>query len=142
MQNKGFVKILAVLLTLVCIFYLSFSFVTRHYENKAAAMGEVKGQEYLDSLRNERVYMGVYTLKECQEMQIGLGLDLKGGMNVILEVSVPDVVKSLADNKTDEPFVKAVENASKQAAQSQDDFITLFVNEYHKQAPGSAGREH
>lgn len=138
MQNKGFVKILAVLLTLVCVFYLSFSFVTRHYENKAAAMGEVKGQEYLDSLRNERVYMGVYTLKECQEMQIGLGLDLKGGMNVILEVSVPDVVKSLADNKTDEPFVKAVENASKQAAQSQDDFITLFVNEYHKQAPGSA----
>ncbi|MCQ2268782.1 MAG: protein translocase subunit SecDF [Bacteroidaceae bacterium] len=137
MQNKGFVKILAVLLTLVCVFYLSFSFVTRSYENKAAAMGEEKGQAYLDSLRNERVYMGVYTLKECQEMQIGLGLDLKGGMNVILEVSVPDVIKSLADNKTDEPFVKAVEIASKEAAESQDDFITLFVNEYHKQAPGA-----
>ncbi|MDO4214401.1 MAG: protein translocase subunit SecDF [Bacteroidales bacterium] len=138
MQNKGFVKILAVLLTLVCLFYLSFSFVTNHYESKAAKMGEERGQEYLDSLRNERVYFGAYTLNECQKMQIGLGLDLKGGMNVILEVSVPDVVKSLADNKTDEPFVKAVEIAAKQAAQSQDDFISLFVNEYHKQAPGAA----
>lgn len=137
MQNKGFVKILAVLLTLVCVFYLSFSFVTRHYENKAAAMGEEKGQAYLDSLRNERVWLGAYTLKRCQEMQIGLGLDLKGGMNVILEVSVPDVVKSLADNKTDEPFVKAVETASRKSAQGEGDFISLFIDEYHKLAPGS-----
>ena len=96
MQNKGFVKIFAVLLTLICIFYLSFSFVTRHYENKAAAMGKEEGAAFLDSVMKEKVYLNIYTLKECREMEIGLGLDLKGGMNVILEVSVPDVVKTLA----------------------------------------------
>ena len=85
MQNKGIVKFIAVLLILVCCFYLSFSFVTRHYESKAAAMGEEAGAEYLDSINNEKVYMGIYSLKQCREMEIGLGLDLKGGMNVILE---------------------------------------------------------
>ena len=82
MQNKGIVKVIAVLLMLVCCFYLSFSFVTRHYESKAAAMGEEAGAEYLDSINNEKVYMGIYSLKQCREMEIGLGLDLKGGMNV------------------------------------------------------------
>ena len=82
MQNKGIVKFIAVLLILVCCFYLSFSFVTRHYESKAAAMGEEAGAEYLDSIKNEKVYMGIYSLKQCREMEIGLGLDLKGGMNV------------------------------------------------------------
>ena len=85
MQNKGIVKFIAVLLILVCCFYLSFSFVTRHYESKAAAMGEEAGAEYLDSINNEKVYMGIYSLKQCREMEIGLGLDLKGGMNVILD---------------------------------------------------------
>ena len=107
MQNKGFVKVFAVLLTLVCVFYLSFSFVTRYHMNKAAQ--DPKGEaHYLDSMQNEKVYLGSYTLKQCREMEIGLGLDLKGGMNVILEVSVPDVVKALADNKTDEAFNKAI----------------------------------
>ena len=95
MQNKGFVKVIAVLLTLICLFYLSFSAVTSHYEKKAAeltAQGK-DGSAYLDSMRNEKVYLNWKTLKECEELQIGLGLDLKGGMNVILEVSVPDVVK-------------------------------------------------
>ena len=97
MQNKGFVKVFAVLLTLVCVFYLSFSFVTRYHMDKAAQ--DPKGEaHYLDSMQNEKVYLGSYTLKQCREMEIGLGLDLKGGMNVILEVSVPDVVKALADN--------------------------------------------
>ncbi len=140
MQNKGFVKIFAALLTLVCLFYLSFSFVTRHYTNKAKefAKGDAKvEQNYLDSLANEKVYFGNWTLKDCREMEIGLGLDLKGGMNVILEVSVPDVIKLLADNKTDETFNQALSNAAKQAVSSQDDVITLFVNEYHKLAPGS-----
>ena len=134
MQNKGFVKVFAVLLTLVCLFYLSFSFVTRHHMNKAAEdpQGEA---HYLDSVQNEKVYLGVYSLKQCREMEIGLGLDLKGGMNVILEVSVPDVVKALADHKSDEAFNQAVATASKQAITSQDDFITLFVNEYKKLAP-------
>lgn len=134
MQNKGFVKVFAVLLTLVCVFYLSFSFVTRYHMNLAAQ--DPKGEaHYLDSMQNEKVWLGSYTLKQCREMEIGLGLDLKGGMNVILEVSVPDVVKALADNKTDEAFNKAVLEAAKQSITSQDDFITLFVREYKKQAP-------
>ena len=140
MQNKGFVKVFAVLLTLVCVFYLSFSFVTRHYTNKAKeiANGDPKvEQDYLDSLSNEKVWLGNWTLKQCREMEISLGLDLKGGMNVILEVSVPDVIKALADNKPDENFNKALNEAAKQAVNSQDDIITLFVREYQKTAPGA-----
>ena len=134
MQNKGFVKVIAVLLTVVCAFYLSFSFVTRHHEKKAAqyAGGE---SVYIDSVMNKKVYLGVYTFKQAREMGIGLGLDLKGGMNVILEVSVPDVVKALADHKTDEAFNNAVAIASKQAASSNNDFITLFIKEYKNQKP-------
>ena len=138
MQNKGFVKVFAVLLTLVCVFYLSFSFVTRHYTNKAKeiANGDTKvEQDYLDSLSNEKVWLGNYTLKQCREMEISLGLDLKGGMNVILEVSIPDVIKALADNKPDENFNQALATAAKQATNSQDDVITLFIKEYHRIAP-------
>ena len=134
MQNKGFVKVFAILLTLVCVFYLSFSFVTRYHMNKAAE--DPKGEaHYLDSVMNKKVWLGSYTLKQCREMEIGLGLDLKGGMNVILEVSVPDVVKALADNKPDEAFNKAVAEAAKQQVTSQEDFITLFVREYKKLVP-------
>ena len=136
MQNKGIVKFIAVLLILVCCFYLSFSFVTRHYESKAAAMGEEAGAEYLDSINNEKVYMGIYSLKQCREMEIGLGLDLKGGMNVILEVSVPDVVDVLADHKTDATYKKAMELAKKEEETSQDDFITLFVKYWKQEAQG------
>ena len=136
MQNKGIVKFIALMLTLVCLFYLSFSFVTRHYENKAAAMTEEAGKEYLDSIMNEKVYLGAYSLKQCREMQIGLGLDLKGGMNVILEVSVPDVVAVLADHKTDHAFVKSMEDAKKEEETSQSDFITLFIKHYKQNAPG------
>ncbi len=138
MQNKGFVRVFAILLTLVCVFYLSFSFVTRHYTNKAKefAKGDARAEQaYLDSLANEKVYFGNWTLKDCREMEIGLGLDLKGGMNVILEVSVPDVIKVLADNKTDEAFYQALANAAKLATTSQEDVITLFIKEYHKLAP-------
>ena len=141
MQNKGFVKVFAILLTLVCLFYLSFSVVTRHYNNKAKelANGDEKVEkDYLDSLSNEKVYFGNWTLKDCREMEISLGLDLKGGMNVILEVSVPDVIKVLADNKSDEAFNTALANAAKQATTSQDDVITLFVKEYKKLAPESS----
>jgi SecD/SecF fusion protein len=134
MQNKGFVKVFAILLTLVCVFYLSFSFVTRYHMNKAAE--DPKGAaHYLDSIQNEKVWLGSYTLKQCREMEIGLGLDLKGGMNVILEVSVPDVVRALADHKTDEAFNKAVDEAARLQVTSQEDFITLFVREYKKLAP-------
>ena len=135
MQNKGFIKVIAVLLTLICLFYLSFSFVTNRVDKKAAAMSEQEASDYLDSLNTTPFYLGTYNLKQCRETAIGLGLDLKGGMNVILEVSVPDVVKALADHKTDEAFVKSVNEAAKEAQDSQSDFITLFVKAYKKNAP-------
>lgn len=144
MQNKGFVKVFAILLMLVCLFYLSFSVVTNHFESKAETLAQTEGQDaadrYLDSLTNNKVYCNVWTLKECREMGIGLGLDLKGGMNVILEVSVPDVIKALADHKeeTDENFRKAVEQATKEAANSQNDFVTLFIKDYKALEPGKA----
>ena len=136
MQNKGFVKFVAVALTLICLFYLSFGFVTKYVENKAAEMDEQAAELYLDSLNTTPFYLGNYTLKDCRETGIGLGLDLKGGMNVILEVSVPEVVKTLADHKTDEAFLKSVSEAAKEAQESQSDFITLFVKAYKKNAAG------
>ena len=134
MQNKGFVKVFAVLLTLVCMFYLSFSFVTRHYNSKAAeyAGGDpVKESSYLDSLSTQKVWLG-YTLKECREMEISLGLDLKGGMNVVLELNVADVIRSLSNNNQDENFNKALDLAYAHQATSQKDFIDLFAEEYKK----------
>ena len=134
MQNKGFAKVFAVLLTLVCMFYLSFSFVTRHYNSKAAeyAGGDpVKESSYLDSLSTQKVWLG-YTLKECREMEISLGLDLKGGMNVVLELNVADVIRSLSNNNQDENFNKALDLAYENQATSQKDFIDLFAEEYKK----------
>ena len=134
MQNKGFVKVFALLLTLVCLFYLSFSVVTSYHMDKAAEdpQGE---QHYLDSMLNKKVWLGVYTLKQSREMEIGLGLDLKGGMYVIMEVSVPDILKALADHKSDVVFNQAVEAARVASITSQSDYITLFVEEYEKLAP-------
>ena len=132
MQNKGFVKVFAVLLTLVCLFYLSFSFVTRHYNNKAAeyAAGDpAKESAYLDSLSTQKVWLG-YTLKECREMEITLGLDLKGGMNVVLELNVADVIRSLSNNNQDENFNKALDLAYAHQAGSNKNFIDLFAEEY------------
>jgi len=141
MQNKGFVTLIAVLLTVICLFYMSFGGVVNHYENKAAQIaavdGEQAGQNYLDSLQNQKVYLNVWTLKQCREMGLGLGLDLKGGMNVILEVSVADVVKALSDHKeaTNANFAQAVETAQKATSKGQGDFISLFISEYKKLAP-------
>lgn len=139
MQNKGFVKVFATLLTLVCLFYLSFSFVTRHYNNKAAeyANGDsVKESHYLDSLSTQKVWLG-YTLKECREKEISLGLDLKGGMNVVLELNVADVIRSLSNNNQDEHFNQALTTAYQRQATSQKDFIDLFVEEYKKLDPNA-----
>lgn len=140
MQNKGFVKVFAVLLTLVCVYYLSFTFVSSHYASKARdyANGDpAMEQHYLDSMANKKVWLGAYTLKQVREMEIGLGLDLKGGMNVILEVSVPDVVKALADNKPDAAFNQALTSAAALQVTSQDDFVTIFEREYKKLVPGA-----
>ena len=135
MQNKGFVKVFAALLTIVCLFYLSFSVVTSYHAGKAEESGDSK--HYMDSMQNKNVWLGVYSLKQCRELEIGLGLDLKGGMFVIMEVSVPDIVKSLSGNKQDENFKLALENA-RQATINGGDYITAFINEYHKVAPGSS----
>ena len=135
MQNKGFVKFLAIALALVCIYYLSFSFVTNYVDNKIASMPEEQAEQYKDSLESHSFYLGK-NLKECREQGIGLGLDLKGGMNVILEVSVPDLVKNLATDPNEPTLVKAVADAIEDSKTSQDDFITLFVKAYKRNNPG------
>jgi len=140
MQNKGIVKFIAAALILVCCFYLSFSFVTKYHEGKAetlaAQAGEEAAQAYLDSVSSSKIYLMTYNLKECREMEIGLGLDLKGGMNVILEVSVPDIIDVLADHKKDEGYRKAWELAKQDEEQSQDDYITLFYNRWKETGNG------
>ena len=135
MQNKGFVKVIAVLLSLICVYYLSFSFVTNHYEKNAEAMGVEAGKAYLDSLRqsDKGVWLG-QSYKKCEALQIGLGLDLKGGMNVILEVSVPDVVKNLAGSGAEDPKVKKIiAEAQAEAAKTSENFLDVFVTKYQKE---------
>ena len=133
MQNKGIVLVTAVLLTLASIFYLSFSVATSYYDSKAAEIKDpIAQQDYKDSVK----YLGIYSYQNCLETQIGLGLDLKGGMNVILEISVPDVVEVLADHKSDAAFVKSMQEAKKEEETSQSDFISLFINRFKANAPG------
>lgn len=133
MQNKGIVIVLSVLLTLASIFYLSFSVATSYYDGQAAKIKDpIAQQDYKDSVK----YLGIYSYKKCLETQIGLGLDLKGGMNVVLEISVPDVVDMLADHKTDAAYVKSMEQAKKEEETSQSDFISLFIKYYRQNAPG------
>lgn len=133
MQNKGLVICVAILLTLASIFYLSFSVATSYYDGMAATIKDpIARQDYKDSVK----YLGIYSYQKCLETQIGLGLDLKGGMNVVLEISVPDVIDFLADHKQDAAYQKALEMAKQEETKSQKDFITLFVDAYHQVAPG------
>ncbi len=133
MRNKGIVIVTAVLLTLTCLFYLSFPIATNYYDNQAAKLKDpIDQQNYKDSVK----YLGIYDYQKCLQTQIGLGLDLKGGMNVVLEISVPDVVDMLADHKTDPAFVKSMNEARKEMEAGKSDFISLFINAYHKNAPG------
>ena len=133
MQNKGLVICVAILLTLASIFYLSFSVATSYYDGQAAKIKDpIAQQDYKDSVK----YLGLYSYQKCLETQIGLGLDLKGGMNVVLEISVPDVIDFLADHKQDAAYQKALEMAKQEETKSQKDFITLFVDAYHQVAPG------
>lgn len=132
MQNKGFVRFITITLALLCLFYLSFSFVAGHYERKAEAMGEEAGRAYLDSMASEKVYLGM-TLREVQKKQIGLGLDLKGGMNVVLKLNAADLLRNLANHSDDHSFNKALDLASKST--SSDSYIDQFVTEYKKLAP-------
>ena len=133
MRNKGIVIVTAVLLTLTCLFYLSFPIATNYYDNQAAKIKDpIDQQNYKDSVK----YLGIYDYQKCLQTQIGLGLDLKGGMNVVLEISVPDVVDMLADHKTEPAFVKSMNKARQQLEAGKSDFISLFIDAYHKNAPG------
>lgn len=137
MQNKGFVRLFSVLLLLVCLYYLSFTAVTNYHENKAKKIaGEDNAIElaYLDSIAGEKVWFG-YTFKQCQEKELNLGLDLKGGMNVTLEVSIPDILNVLSGYNTSENFQLAIANAKQRQLNSQDDFLNLFYDEFKKIDP-------
>lgn len=141
MQNNKIVRnlayCLACFLVLACAFYLSFSFVTSHYDKAAAeyAQGDsVKLSMYQDSLASEKVWFG-YTLKECREKEINLGLDLKGGMNVTMEVEVPSIIRALADDNQSENFNRALEMASKKQETSGEDYVTLFIESYQELDP-------
>jgi len=150
MQTKGFIKVLTIALLLICAFYLSFTFVSTHYQNKAEqkalAVAGIKSADtsnekyktalnaYLDSLANEKVYLGYYTFQQVREKELGLGLDLKGGMNVTLQISVPDILRALANNNPDKKFNQAIDNVSSNQT-AQDDFVGSFCKEYKKLAP-------
>ena len=150
MQTKGFIRVLTYALILICLFYLSFTFVSNHYQNKAeqkalTAAGiktpdtsnekyKTALNEYLDSLANQKVYLGYYTFQQVREKELGLGLDLKGGMNVTLQISVPDILRALANNNPDKKFNQAIDNVSKNQA-AQEDFVGSFCKEYKKLAP-------
>ena len=152
MQSKGFIKLIAVLLALACVYQLSFTFKTRSVEKKAAEyaaqfpLEEQPGaeQHYLDSVQNLPVYnMGLrkFTYKECKEKELNLGLDLKGGMNVMLEVQVEDVVKALAgDSQNDPAFVEAIAEANEaneaMKQGSSNDYIADFVKAYERLSGG------
>ncbi len=164
MQNKGAILVLAILLTLVSLFYLSFTWVTQNIEdtakeyaysfeeqakeyangNKAKEVKfyERKETEYLDSVSGETVYSFLwivkdYTYNECKEKELNLGLDLKGGMNVILEVSVVDLIRSLSNNSQDSTFIRALRLAQSRQKDSQEDFVTLFGESFHEIDPNA-----
>ncbi len=137
MQNKGLVRILAVCLALVCAFYLSFSLVTSHYDKQAkeyAAGDAVKEYQYLDSIATKKVWFG-YTLKECREKEINLGLDLKGGMNVTMEVSVPDILDALSGHNETPNYKQAMALARQKQKASGADFVTLFIESFREVDP-------
>jgi len=139
MQNKGVITFFAVLLALVCIFYLSFTFATNHYYKKAKEYSggdQTKESHYLDSLATEEIWLK-YTLKQSRTMELNLGLDLKGGMSVIMELSVADVLKSLANHNPDPIFNQALANAEERRLKSSKDYISLFAEEYRGLDPGA-----
>jgi SecD/SecF fusion protein len=139
MQNKGVITFFAVLLTLVCLFYLSFTFATNSYYKQAkiyAGEDQAKESHYLDSLATKKVWLG-YTLKKSRAMELNLGLDLKGGMSVIMQISVADVLKSLANHNPDPKFNQALANANARQLKSSNDYISLFTEEYRKLDPGA-----
>ncbi|MDE5423875.1 protein translocase subunit SecDF [Ancylomarina sp. DW003] len=144
MRNKGAIRLLAIVFALVSLYQLTFTYVTKKVEKDARLFGAgdiKKEQTYLDSIRGEKVYsfLGLrgYTYKECKELEMNLGLDLKGGMNVTMEVSVVDIIKAMANNSKDETFVAAIAKAKQLQANSQDDFVTLFGKAFSEINPSA-----
>jgi SecD/SecF fusion protein len=148
MQNRNFIKIIAIVFTVICIYQLSFTWIADRVESDAAQYAEnfnedekaVKIKQYLDSINSEEVYdilIAQYTYSDCKQRELNLGLDLKGGMNVTLEVMVVDVLKALANNSIDEVFKSSISNALSAQENSQDDFVTLFGLEYEKLSPNN-----
>ncbi|MEI8113152.1 MAG: protein translocase subunit SecDF [Bacteroidia bacterium] len=142
MQNKGAIRLFAILLGLICVYQLMFTYKARQVENaaKVYAKGEKhKEQAYLDSMSTEVTYnlLGLkkYTFKEVKELELGLGLDLQGGMNVTLEVSVVDLIKSLSNFSKDSTFNAAIKLAKLKQLKSQEDFVTLFGKSYQEISP-------
>src|SRR5690606_5309192 len=144
MQGKGLINFLVVVITIACLYSLSFTFVTRKVERDAAAYAQgdiTKEKAYLDSMAGEVVYnLGIaqYTYREAKGNEIALGLDLKGGMNVTMEVSLQELVRNLANSPTDEDFNKALENAEVRSRSSQDNYVSLFVDEFETLSPNTA----
>ncbi len=154
MQSKGSLGsvvagVIAIFMVLICLFYLSFTMVTNHYEKKASEYAAIEAakdnnspetkrkaySEYIKNIANEKVYLG-YTFNEVQKLGVGLGLDLKGGMNVTLQVSVPDILRSMANAEGNPYFDRAVAAAdSITRANKSNDFIDVFCNEYRKIDP-------
>ncbi len=132
MQNKSFISLFAIVFSLVCLYQLSFTWIASGVEEDAVAYAngdEVKEKVYLDSISSETVFsLGVkdYTYGECKASELNLGLDLKGGMNVTLEISVVDVVRAMSNYSNDEDFTNAIAIALNKQRDSQDDFVTLF----------------
>ena len=148
MQNRNFIKIVAVVFALICLYQLSFTWVADGVESDAIEYAEsynenereAKVKQYLDSINSEEVYdifIAQYTYADCKQRELNLGLDLKGGMNVTLEVMVVDVLKALSNNSSDELFNTSIQNALKAQENSQDDFVTLFGIEYEKLSPNN-----
>ena len=164
MQSKGAIRLVAILIALACIYQLSFTWATKHQESKAKAYAQhaveldqtspafsliseldkafyldslerVKERFYIDSITAEKVFLG-FTYKEIKEKEINLGLDLKGGMNVMLEVSVPELVISLSENSEDPLFLEAIKVAKSNLSPSKTDFIVLFGEAWEQVAPG------
>ena len=164
MQSKGAIKLVAILIALACLYQLSFTWATKHQENKSAEYAEraveamkaspeyakvpevdkayfldslrkEKSRNYLDSVSAQKVYLG-FTYKEVKEKEINLGLDLKGGMNVMLQVQVRDLIKALADNNESEEFTKALDLAGKRELETRQDYITLFAEAWNEVGGG------
>ncbi|HRG58157.1 MAG TPA: protein translocase subunit SecDF [Bacteroidia bacterium] len=158
MQNKGAIRFFAIALAIVCIFQLSFTLITNNIEGNANeyatervaknkteginkdSLFEAYNKRYIDSISSVPVYnilLKNYTYRECKEKELNLGLDLRGGMNVILEVSVVDIVRSMSNFSTDSTFNRAINNALKAQTNSQKDFVSLFYDEYKKADPNA-----